>query len=249
MRVVLSAATALLLLSSPAPAADIALHWDDCAPAGASLRAFACGTNTGADLLIGSFIPPAGVTDFIAMEATMQVLFPSGTALPDWWNVPACRPAAVFTPTVDFGFGPCESPWSPNAAGGYAYSPTFYTPSSGRLRVVFAAPPQDARALDSNTEYYAFRLSVGRSKTTGAGACAGCEVPAGIYLRSIRIEQQTGTDFTLFPVAGQELEHSYYASWQCDGIPRIVDDASFQVINCGVPAKRPTWGTIKGLYR
>ena len=51
--------------------------------------------------------------------------------------------------------------------------------------VTYAVPFDARSALDPATEYYAFKVFVTRAKTTGVGACPGCDVPVCIALEEI----------------------------------------------------------------
>jgi len=239
------------LTSADAGAQGISLHWDDCGAAGASVKVFACDTNAGSDVLVSSFVAPAGIVDFDGLEVSMQVVFPTATGVPSWWTVPGCRGNGTFSVSANFVAGPftCSSPWSINAAGAFLYEPTLYLPWVGRLRTVFAVPPSDARPLTEGTEYYAHKFIINHSRTVGPGACAGCEIPAGIILRQMFLDQLTGSDVTLSPPSPPD--HSVYVGWQCDGTPQMDHGTiqSWDFVNCAVPARRPTWGAIKSLYR
>jgi hypothetical protein len=57
-----------------ASAAGINLAWDDCGEAGTELRKFACDVNSGTPFaLVASFVPPAGVAEFLGLSATLMV--------------------------------------------------------------------------------------------------------------------------------------------------------------------------------
>lgn len=239
--------------SSPAaPAAgadDMMLRWDDCGAGGTALKTFACDTNSGANELVVSFrlATPRSLT---GVEAMMEVLYPVSSGLPSWWNVPACRPSTVFGVNVASGFAGCVSPWAPSAAGGVIFEPTFFGPTIGRLRAAVGVPPVDSASLAADVEYGALRISISHAKTTGSGSCAGCSLPAGIYLRTI--ECYNASDplaHVIFPAVVDDPR--YYVNWQCEGTPQY--DHSFvngwTFTNCEVAARRPSWGRIKELYR
>jgi len=243
-------ALGIVLLAPPSHAADMALRWDACGAAGPSLRTFACGTNSGSDLLVVSFVPPDGVTQMNGLSAAMQVIFPMGTPAPSWWAIGGCRPLAALSLAVNPAPAGCVSAWPASAAGGTNYTADYYTTGVSRLQAVAAVPPGDEMALDPSTEYLGFRLSLGHAKSTGTGACTGCSTPAVLYLGQLQITQPLGVgDFVLTPQ--DRADHRYFASWQCDA--NLVFDhgtiVGWSFVDCSVGVRPSTWGQIKSLYR
>src|SRR5439155_10010677 len=72
---------------------------------------------------------------------------------------------------------------------GYAYDVGFGSPDRARLRVQYAVPFDQRGPLDPEIEYYAFKVNLTPSKSTGSGSCGGCEVPACIVLNSLQLFQ------------------------------------------------------------
>lgn len=249
---IVATSTAALLVGAIAAriaaADDMALRWDDCGAGGAVLRTFACDTNSGADELVVSFTLSAR-RSLTGVEAMMEVLYPSAGPVPAWWDVTTCR-AGAFGVNVSSGFAGCVSPWAPTAAGGAIFEPTFFGSTIGRLRAAVGVPPADSASLTPGIEYGALRISISHAKTTGAGSCTGCARPAGIYLRTIECYNAVDPlPLVIFPSVVED--HRYFVGWQCEGAPRLdqsfVSDWTFS--GCNVPAMRPSWGRIKGLYR
>ena len=125
------------------------------------------------------------------------------------------------------------------AAGGYAYDVGFGTPARARLRIQAAIPVDQRIAVDPGLEYYAYKVSLLRSKTTGTGLCTGCLNSACIVLNNIQLfqplEAQNDPDIV-------NPAHRSYATWQSPangpaGCP------------LATPTRSATWGTIKSLYR
>ncbi len=191
-------ATAMFAIGTPLEA-GINLSWDDCGEAGAALKTWTCDSNTGpAFSLVASFIPPAGIASFTGVTA--EVRFAAQGALPDWWRhgTGLCRGTASLLASADFTAGPstCVDPFAGGAAGGFTYD-FFPDPHRARLRVQYGLPAQDAAALAEANEYYAFRVNVTRSKTTGNGSCVACLTPVCITLNEMQLVQESDPDVLL----------------------------------------------------
>lgn len=245
-------ALALLFHTGPARGAAVAhLAWDDCAAAGTSLKTFACGTNSGSETLVISFVPPAGITGFQSLDAHIQIATFDGT-LPDWWSLGSggCRQGALSAnPNISASLGSCQDPWSGAGVGGVNVS--------GVGDIEFVAARASAVPLDPNLEYYAGAIIISNAKSSGAGACAGCSFPRGLYLSSL-VLQQTGSsfDYGLYSQSRETGMLPAYVNWQCDGQPSFNYDAQYgwfligwDSSGCPTPARRTTWGAVKSLYR
>jgi IPT/TIG domain len=177
-----------VMLPSRANAQGINLSWDECGAAGSEIKSFACGVNTGEDIVVASFRPPSGINQFLGMSAEMRI---AGNSLPDWWKHGAgqCRNTGAFSTEFFFTPGVCASPWSGSAAGGFVYEIANYGPNTARVRIQAANPFEEQIALSSGTEYYAFRVHISHSKSTGAGSCAGCADPVMLRLENVQLFQ------------------------------------------------------------
>lgn len=86
------------LASSAHADAGVKLSWDQCSGDGhTSLRRFACGTDEGRELIVGSFVAPFGVDSLSGNEVTLDFLIEYGT-YPSWWAFRAsgaCRQNAM----------------------------------------------------------------------------------------------------------------------------------------------------------
>ena len=253
MKRLLLSASALLVaitVSSVAHAAPgINMAWTDCrSDGGLSNRAFACNTNSGSNVLVVSFVAPAGVTGMSGNELVIDLL--STTApLPQWWafrTVGSCRQNALSSNFVAPGtLINCVDPWSGQAAGGignytqvapgggWTISPTV---ESQHARMVIAIATASPGPIDADVEYFSGNVTINNTKTVGTGACAGCADPVCIVLNSVKITQGVGIgDFTLStPVSA----NSNMVTFQGTGA------------DCNaVPVRNTTWGAVKGLYR
>jgi len=232
------AAALLVALASPAFAqSGINLSWDDCGSFGVASKTFACDTNAGQEVLIGSAISGVDLPKFVAVEASLTVVV-DGPALPAWWRldtgfVSACRKGALSS-SPDFTAGPfhCADPWPPGAFGAVAYEILPY-PYEGRIRVLAITQntdPPPTQSLSSTVEYEYFKVGISHAKSTGTGSCGGCSQGATLYLASVQLDQLLGEgDYVLT----QPLQRSY-VTWQGGSV---------------VPTRPTTWGAVKSLYR
>ena len=242
MKKTLVIAGAMLAMSvSLASAAGINLAFNDCGTNGTPSQSFDCASNSGVPFaMFASFVPPAGVDNFLGVSSQMDITS-STASLPDWWKhgTGQCRGTSGMTVDFNFTSGPfgCADFYSGQAAGGSAYDVAFNGPNRARLRVQCAVPIDNRGPVDPSTEYYAYRVSLLRSKSTAAGSCAGCSTPMCIVLNSIQLFQP--------PDALNDPElvdpvNSNYVTWQAASVP-------------GCPLSTPTqnssWGRVKSLYR
>src|SRR5262245_1949996 len=102
-RAIVRLALLSLLLPAQVLAEGINLSWDDCGFNGLANKVFACNNNVGAPFtMIGSFIPPAGINEYIGMEAVLTVQSSTST-LPDWWRhgLGQCRGSTALNTIFD----------------------------------------------------------------------------------------------------------------------------------------------------
>lgn len=252
LRRVLAAGATLALAVTAAHAGTAAVHldWNDCGAGGTALRTFACDTNSGADVLVLSFVPPGGITDFNGLEAVLEATAPDGFTVPDWWNLSACR-AGGMVGSFDFSALPtCTDPYEHTGAGGVAAI------TSGSLpRFGLAAARPTTTPLDSTVQYYAGLIVVRHLKSAGTGACAGCATPAGIRVVSLVLEGP-GSSYSFDLNARALGTFPAYVTWQCSGQPKFFYDFRYgydflgwDFPGCATATKRPTWGAVKSLYR
>jgi hypothetical protein len=186
-------ASALAFRVGPSIAGGVNLSWDDCGRAGADVKTFACDTNAGDPFtLVGSFVPPSGVFEFLGATATVDVRSQT-SVLPDWWrmNNGACRRGRLSS-SFDFtgdAWQSCLDFAQGRAAGGHSYEVELTGANTARLRLTWAVPFDARGELTAGHEYYAFQARIARAQTTGDGSCPGCEVPVEIALREIQLFQ------------------------------------------------------------
>ena len=228
--------------ASLASAAGLNLGWNDC-PSGVSYQlnnAFACNTNLGIQIMVGSYIPPPGLDAVYGNEVVLNLTTNQATLSP-WWSMGSggcvgrtTTPAAVF----DFTAGPfgCTDFWQGQAVGGLDYTRQFDGPNRARIRVICAVQDVFAGPQSPPTEYYSFKVVINDARTVGSGSCAGCTDAACIVLNSIKIDQVSPATFN--PTVTNPAT-SNFVTWR--GGTGVCPGAT--------AARNVTWSSIKALYR
>ncbi|HEY2955256.1 MAG TPA: hypothetical protein VGK89_08415 [Candidatus Eisenbacteria bacterium] len=237
-----------LLLAATAGAASSAgldLGWLDCAGLGAGARnwAFACGTNVGVNTLVGSFVAPAGLDYVNGFEARVD-LYTEGSTLSPWWDIgdaPHCRPKTSCAFSAVFTAGPfsCFDYFEGTALGAGFYIPFYGGPNRAQIRMGFTKV-LGFGPISEGLETYLFKVTISNASTVGLGSCPRCLDDACIaftYALVTNDQGLGGTDATLTAPA-----HNAYVTWQGGEATEcpVVDPVS---------ARRPSWGSIKSLYR
>jgi hypothetical protein len=204
-------------------------------------RTFACNTNSGAEQLVVSFVPP-DASAFTGIEVRVR-FWPPPASLPAWWALSAggCRSGSLRALAFSAGPTPCVSPWTNGVL-------TFADLSLAdqEIRAFADLPKGDEHGLDSAIEYYGLRIQFNHAKSTGGGACDGCAMPVGLYLSRLRL--LLGPD----PNFDYPLTEIRYVNWQCEGSPIVAPDGQvtgWNFPNCETATHAQTWGRIKSLYR
>lgn len=230
------------------------LRWDQCYGAGGvQNRAFACDTNAGSNVLIGSVVPAWDIVNVGAIYLTVDLAAASSTH-PAWWQFPfsgGCRPFSVMTLSsakTDPHTGLCPE-WNGGLDHPNLPSQQIGTHGANTARLVLVVNAADANlaTLRGRTEYFAFRLTISNSKTVGSGACGGCETPVCIALTSADLSvQRIPHSLSRFLTGPANQVDSDFVTWQGGGAPVVGG-----VVGCpaATPAKQPTWGAVKSLYR
>ena len=229
------------------------LAWNDCSTDGAADKTFACTVNTGANIMFASYIPPAGITAFIGLNAVIDLTSSSGT-IPSWWALGSvggeCR-SGKFSSSSDFttNLGHCTDFFAGGASGGGNYATVIDTSGGhnteatapltnhARIKVIWGVPDANAGPLDENTEYYGFKATITNALSTGTGSCAGCLTSMCIVLNQVNLAQPApAEDIPLTTTPG--------------GIaPSIITWQGGSGADCNsVPVRNRTWGQIKSLY-
>jgi hypothetical protein len=178
-------------------AADGGLNiaWNECVSGGGtSLASFACNSNSGTHILSCSMIAPTGIDALTSFEADVLVVGGDASApLPDWWKFGSgfCRTSAGLSASED-ATGFCPDPFGAGGSIGWGMYIPHNAPYGGRIRVIRSTTPGCGAALTPGEEYELFRLTIPNSKTTGTGACSGCDRPVEVTFRSVKLIQGGG---------------------------------------------------------
>lgn len=238
---VLPGAFFLVLLSSPAFAqwpGGIDLSWGDCGLYGRSSRNFACDSNSGEEVLIGSALTLIDLPQLDAMYAVID-LQSNQAVVSSWWQLGAggCRQGAL-TSSFDFTTvtTSCLDAWSGAASGGILYGPQPGGTNTARIRIfcTTTAPV----SITAGDEYSFFKLSLSHTKTTGTGSCAGCGDAVCLRLGLIELSDPSIGVMTL----NSPLARTHVTWHNADIFCPPVDEPP-------VVTRSRTWGSVKGLYR
>ena len=249
MQIVRSTCLALTILGAHANIAHAAganLAWNAClSEGGTANRDFACNSNTGTNVLYGSFVLAADQPLCTGIEATVEISA-STDSLPSWWqlfNFGACRRTSLST-SFDFSSDPgtsCTDMWQGAGVGGIGAYHTFWTTpqvSSGianqaSIRFGAAVPIDSPMQLTAGVEYYAFKLMVNNLKTSGSGSCSGCSTPVCILLSELNVVQSDNQHEAL-TVAQTSNRVTWQGASNCPG---------------AMAAQNVTWGRILSVLR
>jgi hypothetical protein len=240
---------ALLLACAGAPAArageGLFLSWSDCVLGTYSQDlSSGCDTNLGNQKLFCAFQMPFAADSVLGLELVVDVQHSEAT-LPAWWQFApgGCR-AGCLRPAFDFaGRTACRDFLLGRATGGLqGYTVGAPRGGANQARIEMAAavlPTLGYATLNATDLYYAVELSIVNDFSTGATACGGCSGSACLVLNTILVLRQPGTAGGDISLTTPGPGGANMATWQGGGGASCF----------AVPARRATWGQIKGLYR
>ena len=250
----------LALSASIASASGVGLKWNSCAgDGGATNKAFACASNAGSNLLVGTFaLDPAGPG--LANVSGNEVIIDLASAdpvLPAWWQMfklGTCRQASLSMNFVISALAVNCLDWAQaQSAGGIgAYNIGQRGPNTSRIIAAIAVPPTALQNLVGGQEYFAFNVAIGNQKTVGTGNCAGCQTPVCIVFNSVNLTTPILANNVKLSGPGNGTD-SDYATWQ-GGAGVVVNPpppGSPPVSGCpaATPTKNATWSQVKSMYR
>jgi len=256
----LGASAVLFLARLPAAHAgdEVYLRWDNCLGDGGTYnKVFACDTNSGEDVLVGSFRldqTTDNVTGF-ALVVSIRTIEP---ALPSWWQsqTGGCRAGSV---SVSFASPAASAACADLLADNpmtNAFAYLYFGPDYSQLRILRQMPAGSLGfTIPGGQEVFAFRVRIGHERSAGAPDCPGCLTPACLALSWVEVDRTAGFGFSR--VYGSETPgNGSNVTWQPGAVAKTVTIFSTgQPIGADVecrsvtPALPRTWGTIKALYR
>ena len=248
-------ATALALgVSSPASAGVLNLRWNECwGDGGVQNRVFACDRNTGAEVLVASFVP---AFDFPQMNGDEFVVDFATASIPlaDWWwflDAGNCRQNSLGLVSEPPASAVACADWDEGQAGGLFAGFTFnvFLPSAGRITGLHWMADGLSAPVLAGHEYHAFTLTLNHQKTVGSGACGGCTLGACIGFKAFRMtspDPNVDQVLTLgrFNLGGDDS----MVTWQ-GGAGVAVPAPDGLSCPAATPARNSTWGAVKSLYR
>lgn len=246
MRRLLPLCTVLLLLASPAAhaAPGVNLRWTNCLGDGGTFnRNFACNTNSGSNVLVGSFVLAQARAQITGVDAIVDVAT-ANASLPSWWalwNAGSCRQGAMtVNAAIHLTAVNCVD-WAQDQAsiGVVTYTMGLHGPASARIRIVSGVAPANVQDLFASEEYFAFHVSLSNAKTVGTGACAGCTVPVCLRFASIKLASPLPANNDVTVSGATNGTDSHLVTWQNGSA----------VCLAATPARTGTWGELKSLYR
>jgi hypothetical protein len=230
----------VLLLAGRAGAEAINLSWNNCAsgPGASDDMTFACDDESKTMVLVGSFIAPAGISQFIGMEASI-VVSTDNNGIPDFWQLGAegCRQTSA-SPQFTFpGMSGCATPWNTQTLGLWNFSnhDADVPPGRGHMRVDAVRPANQALQLSTGKEYYAFQM---RIDMDALSTCAGCRDGACFVMNSVTLYQpvDVADAYVITTPAARN-----FVTWQGGG-------ANCQAAG-GKATQRTTPGQLRARYR
>lgn len=236
----------LTALPRAALCAGANLAWNAClSEGGAANKDFACNSNTGTNVLYGSFVLAADQPLCTGIEATVEISA-SADSLPSWWqlfNVGTCRKtslSASFVFSSDPGTS-CTDMWQGAGVGGLGSYHTYWTtpqvpsglPNQASIRFGAAVPIDSPLQLTAGVEYYAFKLMMNNAKTIGLGSCSGCSTPVCILLSNLNVVQSDNQHEAL-TVAQTSNRVTWQGATNCPG---------------AMTQQNATWGQIRSILR
>lgn len=240
----LLAVTLLTVLPGQVSGAGANLAWNAClSEGGTANKSFACTSNTGTNVLYGSFVLAADQPLCTGIEATVEISA-AADSLPSWWqlfNFGACRKTSLST-SFDFSNDPgtsCSDMWQGAGIGGVGGYHTYWTTpqvpsglaSQARIRFGAAVPISSPMQLAAGVEYYAFKVLVNNAKSTGASACSGCSTPVCLLLSELNVVQSDGQHEALTQAATSN-KVTWQAATNCPG---------------AMAQQNVTWGQIRSI--
>jgi len=240
-----------LLACAPAAHAfeGLNLAWDHCHGEGTGVQNanFACDVNTGAHVMVGSFVLGTPATDVSALDIFLDLAV-ANAFLPPWWEFLREGSCRRFAAATSFQQDPTDVicvDWAQAQAGGamIGYFPG-YGEATARIQVVSAVTLSLVQDLSPGIEYFAFNLRINHTNTVGAGSCDLCAAPACIVFSScvvgLAFEDPDRS------ISAPASPGSNAITWQGGGLPALRG-----AVGCpaSTPVHRSTWGQVKSQFR
>jgi len=237
----------LLSLATSAHATGVGLRWGSCE--GTSNRNFACDRSTGQEMLVATFQPPGYINQLTGVEAILRITSANGDA-PSWWQMYKTGSCRRTSATLSFDVSDqfeCDNPWSTQAMGGLA---RWESDGSGvNVWLTGAIPANEGQSVNSGTTYAAFKLMINHQKSSGAGACSGCDTPVCIKLEAITL---CHVDFDHKKPDNTYDSKTWELTQGINGLGGAAEVATWQggTSTCAAGLAKPsTWSELKARFK
>lgn len=264
----LIAAALLLVLSTTAAPGQTSPHpistnlsWDHCAGDGyIGDRAFDCSVNTGTEVFFVSIVLHDKTRHGVRAISAILDFTPTSASTPDWWQVGfgMCRQNGLAATAEIVEESASCLPWYWEAVPSPSTLFQTYYPEPGRLFARVAAVLTGAElptaTLLVDQEYVVFKFRLSHAKTTGAGSCSGCAVPACIGLSGLNLEYGFSVPDDQFAATGLNTltwQSAYVAAYPTrpGSTSNLEHTNRLDCTLSPVPTHGRTWGMIKSMYR
>jgi hypothetical protein len=225
---VLTLALVTLAASLARAQGTIRLTYSNCNLGGNLERFYPCNVDPPQTPLICSFVLNSALSDFVGVDAYIDLWIFGSSNIPDWWSTAPgeCREGLVAAANVAALSG-CSNAYAATAGQGGGLDPNQADPlaRSNHRQWHVAWARSEAIPLAASIRYSACRLNI---EGTGAEVCPGCQSSAVLHLVQIKVYGQGGTILNL-----TSADLGGTVTW---GAP--ID-----------AVQTKTWGAVKSLYR
>jgi len=232
-------------------AQGVNLRWSSCLGDGGTYnRNFACDTNTGANVLVGSFELGSPLAQVNGNEMIIDLTFGS-LGLPAWWaftKAGFCRQTSL---ALDTALPPaalnCVDWASGQSAGGIGdYRINLNGFGTAKIVMAIALPGAGLVDLEGGQEYFSFSLTIDNAKTVGGGSCGGCDIPVCLFLVRVTLTTPVeANDLVIYTATNGTAPASVFATWQGGATS---PQHNFNACPLATPTRRESWGAVKALY-
>ena len=239
----------LAMSATIASASGVGIRWTNClSDGGLSNRNFACTSNTGAGVLLGTFQLDADLPNTSGEEIVVDLASAQPT-LPAWWGfvvAGTCRQGALQLFAAPPASAVNCADWAQGLAtiGIGAYNIGARGPNTARLVAAAAVPPASLQLLTPGQEYFSFNATISNTKSVGTGSCAGCSDPVCIVFNSLNLTTPILANNVKLTGPSNGTD-SHFVTFQ--GGAGIVTGGG---TGCpaATPTKNATWSQVKAMY-
>jgi hypothetical protein len=182
--------------------------------------------------------------------------------VPSWWQafeVGNCRRGSISTSFDVSDQTGCDDPWN-GAANGSMGAATqtrvsdynVGNPNGVDLWISGAVPEGQGQNVSSGRTYAAFKLIINHQKSSGGGACSGCDTPACISLDALRLVEPSRPSQASNGGYGGTAAVGVVLTSGINSMGGQTQVATWQggTSNCGAGLSKPsTWSELKARFK